>query len=77
LGKFGNVRIIYAKCQFFFKRRHFFFQKAAVFSKKVALDDESVTFLEQQKALATGEALFAKADAPIERRMEKPFTVSS
>ena len=61
-----------------------FFQKAAVFSKKVALDvdkvaldDESVTFLEQQKALVTGEALFAKADTPIERRMEKPFTVSS
>ena len=61
-----------------------FFQKAALFLKKVALDvdkvaldDESVALGGQQNALVTGEALFAKADTPIERRMEKPFTVSS
>ena len=54
-----------------------FFQKAAVFFREVALDDEKVTFAEQRKALPNGETSFAKADAPIERRMKKSFTVSS
>jgi len=68
-----------------------FFQKAAVFFREVALDDEKValddekvtfgdekvTFDEQRKALPNGETSFAKADAPIERRIKKSFTVSS
>jgi len=60
-----------------------FFQKAAVFFHEVALgddrvgdDDEKVTLVEQRKALANGETSFAKADASIERRMKKSFTVS-
>ena len=61
----------------FFQKAAVFFREVALDDEKVALDDEKVTFDEQRKALPNGETSFAKADAPIERRIKKSFTVSS